>query len=235
MHLVILGEPAKQLVDDTLRIRPGAHADIIAFECADERLSHAVRLGTADWGRARDQSNAPGKGACVASGVAAAVVGEPFDWLGHAVHLSVAMLDGGDHQVLDVLGGDAARRRYVSHRLAVATNYREITHHPRPFCYKDRSIWRRRWLSDASTLSICEAKRRSRRHLHRHGSSEAAATPPGLSSADRLLLILPSLRAVDSHALHADHGRAPTGGHLPALSSASTVSASGGGKDSRAP
>lgn len=30
------------------------------------------------------------------------------------------MLDGGDHQVLDVLGGDAARRRHVSHCLAVA-------------------------------------------------------------------------------------------------------------------
>ncbi len=125
MYLVIMGEPARQLVDDTLRIWPGVHADIIPLEGANERLSHAVRLRTANWGRARDQSNAPGEGACVASSVAAAVIGKPLDGFGHAVHLSVAMLDRGNHQVLDVLGGDAARRCHVSHRLAVAAVERE--------------------------------------------------------------------------------------------------------------
>lgn len=125
MHLVKMGEPARQLADETLRIRPGIHTDIIAFEGADERLSHAVRLRAADWGRARDQPNAPGKRTCVASGVTAAVIGEPFDRFGYAVHLFVAMLDRGDHQVLDVLGGDAARHRHMSHCLAVATVERE--------------------------------------------------------------------------------------------------------------
>jgi hypothetical protein len=37
----------------------------------------------------------------------------------------VAMLDGGDHQVLDVSASDAARHRHVTHRLAVATVERE--------------------------------------------------------------------------------------------------------------
>ncbi|TCP65579.1 hypothetical protein C8J43_11016 [Sphingomonas sp. PP-CE-1G-424] len=49
----------------------------------------------------------------------------PFDWFGHAVHLAVAMLDRGDHQVLDVLSGDAAPRRHVSHGLPVAAVERE--------------------------------------------------------------------------------------------------------------
>lgn len=61
MHLVIMGEPAGQLVDDTLRIWLGIHADIIALEGANERLRHAVRLRTADWGRTRNQSNARAK------------------------------------------------------------------------------------------------------------------------------------------------------------------------------
>ena len=36
-----MGKPARQLVDDALRIRPGVHADVIALESANERLSHA--------------------------------------------------------------------------------------------------------------------------------------------------------------------------------------------------
>jgi hypothetical protein len=39
------------------------------------------------------------------------------------------MLDCGDHQVLDVLGGDAAGHRDVSHRFAVATVERECDPH----------------------------------------------------------------------------------------------------------
>ena len=49
----------------------------------------------------------------IARDVAAAVVAQPLDRLGQAVHRSEAVLDGGDHQVLDVLGGDAAGRRHV--------------------------------------------------------------------------------------------------------------------------
>ena len=37
-----MGEPAGQLVDDTLRIWPGVHADIIALEGANERLGHTL-------------------------------------------------------------------------------------------------------------------------------------------------------------------------------------------------
>ncbi|VVT32346.1 hypothetical protein SPHINGO391_70014 [Sphingomonas aurantiaca] len=80
-------------------------------------------------GRARGQSDALGKGAGGSSILAAAVIGKPFDRFGHAVHLSVAMLDGGNHQVMDVLGGEAARRCNVSHRLAVAAVERECDTH----------------------------------------------------------------------------------------------------------
>ena len=64
-----------------------------------------------------------------ASGVAAAVIGKPLDRFEHAAHLTVALLDRGDHQGLDVLGGDAARRRNVSHHLAVAAVERECDTH----------------------------------------------------------------------------------------------------------
>jgi hypothetical protein len=94
-------------------------------------------LSTADWGRARDQPNAPGDRTCVASDVAAAVISEPFDWFGHAVHLPVAMLDRGHHQVLDVLGRDAARRRHVSHCLAAAKVERECDTHLLPIVAGD--------------------------------------------------------------------------------------------------
>lgn len=43
-------------------------------------------MRTADWRRARDQSNAPGEGACIASGVEAAIIGAPLDLFGYAVH-----------------------------------------------------------------------------------------------------------------------------------------------------
>ncbi len=119
-----MGEPAGQLVDNALRIRAGVHTDIITLESASERLGHVMRLRIADRGRARDQPDAPGERTGVASGVAAAVMGEPLDRFVHAVHLSVSMLRG-DHQVLDVLGGDAARRRHVAHRLAVVPVERE--------------------------------------------------------------------------------------------------------------
>jgi len=48
------GRTSQELVDDTLRIRPGVPTDIIALEGANERLSHAIPLWTTDWGRARD-------------------------------------------------------------------------------------------------------------------------------------------------------------------------------------
>lgn len=97
-----MGEPAKQPVDSTLRNWPKVHAYIIALEGAEERLCHAVRLRTADQVRAQDKSNAPGERTCVASGVSAAVIGEPFDWFRNPVHPAVAMLDRGDQRVLNV-------------------------------------------------------------------------------------------------------------------------------------
>ena len=59
------------------------------------------------------------------SGVAGAVIGQPLDRLGQAVHGSVAVLDGGDHQILDLLSNGAASGSEVPHRLAVSAVERE--------------------------------------------------------------------------------------------------------------
>lgn len=49
MHLVMMGEPVGQLIDNVLSIWPRVHAEIIALEGANERLRHAVRLGLLTW------------------------------------------------------------------------------------------------------------------------------------------------------------------------------------------
>ena len=38
MHLIVVRQPSWQLLDDRLSVRPGVHADIVAFEGSDERL-----------------------------------------------------------------------------------------------------------------------------------------------------------------------------------------------------
>ena len=68
MHLVITVEPAEQLVDNALRILAEGSCGLIVLEGVNERLSHAIRLGTYHRGRARGQSNAPGVGTRRASG-----------------------------------------------------------------------------------------------------------------------------------------------------------------------
>ena len=78
MHLVIVGEPAWQLLDHGRGIRPRVHSDVIALEGADERLRHAVRLWAADRGGARYQADVTCEGTSVVRGVADAVVGQPF-------------------------------------------------------------------------------------------------------------------------------------------------------------
>jgi hypothetical protein len=129
MHVVVVGQPSAQLLDDGLGIWPGADADGVALERADEGFGHAVGLRAADGRRARHQADVAGEGAGVAGGVAATVVGEPLDRPGQAVHGPVALLDGGHHQVLDVLGGDAASGRHMPHRLAIAAVDRERDAH----------------------------------------------------------------------------------------------------------
>lgn len=69
MHLVVVRHPAWQLFDSGLGVEPGAHADVVALEGADESLGHAVGLGAADRRRMWDQPNVAGKGAGSARGV----------------------------------------------------------------------------------------------------------------------------------------------------------------------
>jgi len=91
MHLDLVGESSWQLLDDGLGIRPGIYANVLALERADERfipfdrglLTGVVRgIRPISRGKARAVS-------------AAAVVAQPLDWFGQAVHRTVAMLDGG--------------------------------------------------------------------------------------------------------------------------------------------
>ena len=57
MHLVLMGDPAWQLVTFGSSIRPGAYPDIVAFKGATECLCHTVRLWAADRGRKRHQAD----------------------------------------------------------------------------------------------------------------------------------------------------------------------------------
>ena len=73
MHLVIMGEPAKQLIDNGPGIRPRVHSDVIALEGADERFRHTVRLWAADRCGPRHQADVAGKGMGITRCVSATV------------------------------------------------------------------------------------------------------------------------------------------------------------------
>ena len=79
MHLVVVGQPAWQLLDDGLGIQPGPYADVVALERTDERLGHAVRLRAADRGRAWDQPDAAGEGTSIARDIAATAQSQTED------------------------------------------------------------------------------------------------------------------------------------------------------------
>lgn len=66
-----------------------------------------------------DQAHVVGEAAGLVRGVAAAIVGQPFDGARQAVHLAEAVLDSGDHQVAHVLGGDAAGGGDIAHGFTI--------------------------------------------------------------------------------------------------------------------
>lgn len=53
-------------------------------------------------------------------GVAAAVIGQPFDGVRQGIHLAEAMFDRGHHQIAHILGGYPSGRGDVAHRLPIA-------------------------------------------------------------------------------------------------------------------
>ncbi len=120
MHAIIVVEPFWQLVDDGLCVGSRADAGVVSFEGPDESLGHSVALRTFDRRGAWCQADVAREAPCILGSVAAAVISQPFDGVGQLVHLAEAMLDGGNHEVAHVLGGDAAGSGYISHRLPVA-------------------------------------------------------------------------------------------------------------------
>jgi hypothetical protein len=108
MHLIIVVEPDRELVDHRLRIGLGADAGIIALEGSDKSFGHAVALRAFDrcgsWDEADVSRETPGIVRCIA----AAVVGQPFDGVRQLVDAPEAMLDGGDHEIADIAGRYAA-------------------------------------------------------------------------------------------------------------------------------
>jgi len=154
MHVIIVGHPVGDLVDDSAGVRPWTDASVIAFYGAHEGFSHAVALGALDWGGSWYQADASGKGPRFPGGVATTIIGQPLDVMGQTVHLPEAIFDGGDHEIPDILGGDAASRRDKAHGftitaveregdahlLAIVAAYFEAVGTPTGIAYSDRNL-----------------------------------------------------------------------------------------------
>lgn len=87
MHAIVVIEPAGKLVDDGLGIGSRVDAGVVALQRSDERLGHAIALRAFDRRSARCQADDAGEASGVESGVAAAIIGEPFDGLRQLIHL----------------------------------------------------------------------------------------------------------------------------------------------------
>lgn len=120
VKIVVMLEPKRQLSDDGFSIRGGVYRDVIALECFDERLGHAVRLWASHRCRARFHADLAEQGCGVLGDEAGAVVGEPFDGFGQHIDAAEAVLDGGDHEVLHVFALDALGGGDMGDCLAVA-------------------------------------------------------------------------------------------------------------------
>lgn len=120
MHLIIVVEPDRELLDHRLRVGLGADAGIIALEGSDESFGHAVALRAFDRCGSWDEADVSRETSSVLCGVAAAVVSQPFDGVRQLVDAPEAMLDGGDHEIADIAGRYAARRCDGPHGFPVA-------------------------------------------------------------------------------------------------------------------
>lgn len=125
MHPIIVIDPDWQLFEHGAGVGFVTDASVVALEGSDERLGHSIALWAFDGSGSRNQTDVAREAASIVRGVAAAVIGQPFDCARHAVHLAEAVLDGGDHEVAHVLGGDTAGCRDVAHRFPITAIERE--------------------------------------------------------------------------------------------------------------
>src|SRR3974377_794376 len=120
VNLVVVGEPRWKLMHHGLSIRSRTDANVVTLDRANEGFSHSIALRTFDWRRSRLKTDVPSEAAGIASDVAAAIVGQPFDRDRQAIDLAEAMLDSRHHQVAHIVAGDATRGGQEAHGLAIA-------------------------------------------------------------------------------------------------------------------
>src|SRR6476659_3070385 len=119
MNLVVVGQPAGKLAHYGYGVRNGRDPDVIAFDGAHERLSHAVALWALDWRCPGLQTQITREATRLVSDVARAVVGEPLDGAREAVHPPEPVLDSRHHKVPHLSAPDPAGCGHIAHGLAV--------------------------------------------------------------------------------------------------------------------
>ena len=100
-----------------LGIRTRADADVIAFDGANEGFSHSIALRTLDRRRSWFRADVASEAAGIASNVAAAIVGKPFDGDRYAIDLpNHAQQQAQGHAIR---AGNAAGRGKEAHGFAI--------------------------------------------------------------------------------------------------------------------
>jgi len=84
------------------------NVDIIPFEGLHESFGHAVGLGASNGSKTTDEAHIFGKRNGFRSGVAAAVIAEPFHRMGKPGKRPEASLNGFNHQIPHHLPGNTA-------------------------------------------------------------------------------------------------------------------------------
>ena len=119
VHFVVVGQPRRKLPQHGLGIRSRAHAHIVPLDRPHERLSHTIALRALEWGGPGFEADLSRKAACLGRDVAGAVVGQPLDGLRQAIDLAEPVLDGGHHEITDLLASDPTGGRDIAHGLAI--------------------------------------------------------------------------------------------------------------------
>ena len=104
--VVVVLDPSGKRCQRSGSIRQRRDADVIALEGMNEGLRDAVGLRAADGREAGFEAQLPGKGACFASGIGRAVIGQHLDRHGRA-HTAEAGFHGFQHDVAHVRAADA--------------------------------------------------------------------------------------------------------------------------------
>src|SRR5258706_13980253 len=130
MHLVVVGEPDRQLLKNGEGVWRGVNVHVVALEGFDERLRHAVALRRAIGGTARLETDVLGKTACLPSNVAGPVVAQPFCRARQPGNLSKALAHRFHHYVPNELAAEAGSCRCKGDRLAIAAIEAEGHAHP---------------------------------------------------------------------------------------------------------